>query len=138
MNGSLLNPSGNRFMNVLYNSSSESSENQQRFTKELKLLPKQTTDVEVPVESAQNFGVTFIANPNVSVSLNNDKGVIVSKNSADSPLVNSMFRMVLTNKPVTKSLWKIRIENTSQTGQIFAGFAWSTESLPVAKQNAAE
>ena len=103
-----------------------SDEVNQSFSKELTLAPKQTLEIEIPLEAAPNFGVTFMANPGVSVSLLNDKGVLVSRNLKDSPLANMMFRMIMTNKPV-KSVWKLKLENTTDLEQVFAGFGWSME-----------
>lgn len=103
----------------------------QPFTKELKLAPKQVLEVEIPVEAAPNFGVTFMASPAVSVLLSNDKGALVSRNLPNSPMASSMFRMVFTAKPVVKSVWKLKIENTSEFEQTFAGFGWSNEEIKI-------
>ncbi len=105
-------------------------ENPQTFSAERKLTPKQTLELEVPVEAAGNFGITFSALSPVAVSLVDDKGVVVSKNLTDSPLARSIFRMVYVRKPVTKGTWKIRIQNTSDAEQFFAGFGWSVKRLP--------
>ena len=112
---------------VFENYAAVSDEVNQSFSKELTLAPKQTLEIEIPLEAAPNFGVTFMANPGVSVSLLNDKGVLVSRNLTDSPLANMMFRMIMTNKPVSKSVWKLKLENTTDFEQVFAGFGWSTQ-----------
>jgi len=138
INGSWLNSTNNYFANVSFGKNDELANNPQKFSKELELAPKQVSEIEIPVEAAQNFGVTFIANPQVSVSLINDKGVVINKVTPASPLSNSIFRMVFTNQPVAKSVWKLRIENGSQVEQFFAGFAWSSENLPTPKTNIAE
>lgn len=105
-----------------------SDEIDQTFSKELKLAPKQTVEIEIPLEAAPNFGITFTADPGVSVSLLNDKGVLVSRNLKDSPLAHMMFRMIMTNRPVSKSVWKLKLENTTDFEQVFMGFGWSTET----------
>ncbi len=105
-----------------------SDEVNQSFSKELTIAPKQTIEIEIPLEAAPNFGVTFMANPGVSVSLLNEKGVLVSRNLKDSPLANMLFRMIMTNKPVTRSVWKLKLENTTDLEQVFAGFGWSLAS----------
>lgn len=125
INGGLLNSFDNNFTNVSYENNL-SGESVQQFSKELKLAPKQTIEIEIPIEAAQNFGVTFMANPNVSVSLINDKGAVISKNTAGSPLAGAMFRVLFTKNAVAKSVWKLKIENTTGSEQIFAGFGWST------------
>ncbi|MCB1026103.1 MAG: hypothetical protein KDB79_17025, partial [Acidobacteria bacterium] len=109
-----------------------SDEIDQAFSKELTIAPKQTVEIEIPLEAAPNFGITFTANPGVSVSLMNDKGVLVSRNLKDSPLANMTFRMIMTNRPVTRSVWKLKLENTTDREQVFAGFGWSiTDGLPL-------
>jgi pimeloyl-ACP methyl ester carboxylesterase len=150
INGGLLNLSEppalaggltSNFMNVSYNPSAyadNADTNPQKFTKELKLAPKQATEIEIPVEAANNFGVTFMANPSVSVSLVNDKGVAVSKNLTGSPLSGAMFRILFTKNPVTKGTWKLKIENTSAEEQIFAGFSWSVSNAVADKMPVAE
>ena len=99
-----------------------SGEVDQTFSKEVKLAPKQTLEIDIPLEAAPNFGVTFMANPGVSVSLLNDRGVLVSRDPTDSPLAGMIFRMIMTNKSVTKSVWKLKLENTTDLEQVFAGF----------------
>ncbi len=52
------------------------------FAKAVTVAPKQTLDVAVPVLAANNFGVTFMAAPDLSVTLYDDKGNVVGKNLA--------------------------------------------------------
>lgn len=103
---------------------------EQPFAKQLEIGPRQTVEIDLPVEAAQNLGVTFIADPGVSVSLLNSNGTTVSRSLASSPLASQMLRMLFTLKPVTKSVWKLKIENTTDLEQSFAGFAWSLDELP--------
>lgn len=102
------------------------------FSKEVKLAPHQTVEIELPVEAAPNLGVTFIAPPAISVSLLNPNGTLVSRNLAGSPVASQMFRMLLTQKQVTTSVWKLKIENTTELEQVFAGFTWSLDELSAA------
>ena len=88
----------------------------QTFAKELTVGPKQSVLIDLPVAAAPNLGLTFIAQPGVSVSLLNEQGVLVSRDPGDSPFANVMFRTVLTRRPVTDSVWKLKIENTTQRG----------------------
>ncbi len=138
VNGNLLNSNNDNFAKVLYGINNQAGENPQTFTNELKLAPKQVLEVEIPVETAPNLGVTFMANPVVSVFLVNDKGVVVSKNLYDSPLAKPIFRILFTKNAVTKSIWKLKIENTSDFEQNFAGFGWSPDNLSVNKLPVAE
>ena len=99
------------------------------FSKELKIGPKQSVTVEMPVEAASNFGVTFFANPGVTVSLINEKGVVVSKSVSSSAFSNSMFRSLFAYKPVEAGTWKLKIENTSDFEQMFYGYGWTAEGI---------
>jgi pimeloyl-ACP methyl ester carboxylesterase len=102
----------------------------QPFSGEVKLGPKQITDIEVPVEAAQNFGLTFMANPSVTVSLIDDKGRVLRKEVAGSEFASAMFRMLFADKPLIKNTWKLRLENTSDLEQEFAGYGWSLAVTP--------
>lgn len=133
VNGSFYNNFTDNFANVSF--TNDAPQNLQTFSKELKLSPNQNLEIEIPVETAANLGVTFMAARNVSVSLINDKGIVVSKNLSASELSASLFRMVFTNKPVVKSVWKLRIENTSATEEKFAAFAWSVNDLKTTKKS---
>ncbi|HVE56307.1 MAG TPA: hypothetical protein VNB22_05720, partial [Pyrinomonadaceae bacterium] len=102
---------------------------EQTFSKELKLAPKETVEIEMPVEAAPNLGVTFAASSAVSAQMFNDKGVLVSRSLKDSPLAKVIFRTLFTNYAVTKSVWKLRLENTSDFEQTFYGFSWSNKDV---------
>jgi hypothetical protein len=83
------------------------------FSKVVRLAPKQSVEVEIPVEAAQNFGLTFMAESDVSATLFNDKGVIVGKNLTKTPEANAWFRSIYIDKPTTAGTWKLKLENTS-------------------------
>lgn len=108
------------FRNVAYMPESE-----QPFAKELRLAPKASVELEVPVDTAPNFGITFMAPQSVSATLINAQGVVVSRSGPDSPLAGSMFRTLFTKNAVTSGVWKLRIENSSDQEQVFGGFGWS-------------
>ncbi len=100
------------------------------FSKQLTLQPKQVTEIDIPVEAAINFGVTFVADPGVSVQLFNDRGQLVSRSNGGAPLSSAVFRQVLTQHPVANGIWKLKIENTTDFEQLFGGFSWSMDSFP--------
>lgn len=83
------------------------------FAKAVKLAPKQSMEIEIPVEQALNFGLTFMADASVSATLFNDKGVIVGKNPAKTPEANSWFRSIFVSNAVSAGTWKLKLENTS-------------------------
>jgi pimeloyl-ACP methyl ester carboxylesterase len=82
------------------------------FAKSVTLDAKRSIEIDVPVESAANFGVTFMADPKISVTLIDASGAIVGKNLAGSPESRGWFRSVFFDKPVTAGVWKLRLENT--------------------------
>lgn len=83
------------------------------FAKAVALAPRQTVEVEIPVEAANNFGLSFMANPLVSATLVDDKGVVVGKNVTKTPEAAAWFRSIFFNKPTTAGTWKLQLENTS-------------------------
>lgn len=82
------------------------------FAKDQKVAPGQTVEIEIPVEAAQNLGITFMAAPSMSVTLVDDKGAAAGKNLAGSAESRGMFRSIYIDKPVSKGTWKLRVENT--------------------------
>jgi pimeloyl-ACP methyl ester carboxylesterase len=108
----------------------------QPFSGEVMLAPKQTTEIEVPVEAAQNFGLTFMAPSTVTVSLIDGNGMVLRKELAGSEFSAATFRMLFADKPVGKGVWKLRLENTSDQEQKFAGFGWSLAVTPGPGKNA--
>ncbi len=83
------------------------------FAKAVKLAAKQTTEIEITVEQALNFGLTFMASPEVSATLLNEKGVIVGKNLTKTQEANTWFRSIFVEKGVTSGTWKLKLENSS-------------------------
>lgn len=83
------------------------------FAKAVMLAPKQTVEIEIPVEAANNFGITFMADPQVSTTLLSDKGVVVGKNLTKTPEANTWFRSIVFDKPASLGTWKLKLENTS-------------------------
>lgn len=81
------------------------------FAKEIKFAPKQTVELEIPVVQAANFGLTFMANSDVSAILLNDKNVTVGKNASGSPESRQFFRSIYYDKAVANGTWKLRLEN---------------------------
>lgn len=82
------------------------------FAKAQKIAPGQTAELEIPVEAAQNFGLTFMAAPSVSVTLVDNQGAVMGKNLAGSPESRGLFRSIYVDTPVGHGTWKLRVENT--------------------------
>jgi hypothetical protein len=83
------------------------------FAKAVKLAPKQTAEIEIPVEQALNFGLTFMAASDISATLFNANGAIVGKNLTKTPESAAWFRSIFVDKGVTGGTWKLKLENTS-------------------------
>jgi pimeloyl-ACP methyl ester carboxylesterase len=83
------------------------------FAKAVDLAPKQAVEIEIPVEQAADFGLTFMAAPDVSATLIDDKGAVVGKNLAKTPEAAAWFRSMYIDKNVTAGVWKLKLENTS-------------------------
>ena len=83
------------------------------FAKAVRIAPKQLVELEIPVETAQNFGITFMALSDVSATLFNEQGVIVGKNPAQTSEANMWFRSIYYNQPTAAGTWKLKLENTS-------------------------
>jgi Putative serine esterase (DUF676) len=98
------------------------------FAKALKLAPKQSVEIEIPVEAASNFGLTFMADANISATLYDDKGVIAGKNLAKTPEANGWFRSIYVQKSVTNGTWKLKLENTSDKELEAIIATWSNAS----------
>jgi pimeloyl-ACP methyl ester carboxylesterase len=107
------------FVNVSYSRNS-SAENfvdanafKPDFAKSVKIAPKGVVEIEIPVEQALNFGLTFMAANEISATLFNDKGAIVGKNLTKTPESNAWFRSIYVDKKTTSGVWKMKLENTS-------------------------
>ncbi len=83
------------------------------FAKAVTLEPKQTIEVELPVEAASNFGVSFMASSLISATLLDENGVNIGENLAKTPAATAWFRSIVFNKPTPKATWKLKLENTS-------------------------
>lgn len=82
------------------------------FAKAVKIVPKSSVEIEIPVEQALNFGLTFMADANISATLFDDKGTIVGKNPSNTPEANAWFRSIYVDKQISAGTWKLKLENT--------------------------
>lgn len=86
---------------------------EQPFAKAVKIAAKGSLEVEIPVEAASNFGITFMALPSVSATLMNERGTVIAKNLAGTPQANAWFRSLFIETAVQAGTWKLKLENTS-------------------------
>ena len=83
------------------------------FAKSSKIAAKGTVEIEIPIEAAANFGVTFMAMPDVSTTLISSSGAVVGKNLAGTPESGQWFRSIFFDDKTTAGTWKFKIENKS-------------------------
>jgi hypothetical protein len=91
----------------------------------VRLQPKQSVDVDIPVGDVQNFGVTFMAPSVVSATLANERGVVVGKNLAGTPEASQWFRSIFVDKGVMPGTWKLKLENTGDREMDVVLTTWS-------------
>jgi len=95
------------------------------FARELKLAPGQAAEVEIPVQAAQDFGVTFMADAGVSATLVDEKGAVRGKNLAGTAEARGFFRTIFVDSGVGAGTWKLRIENTGKFEAAVVVSAWN-------------
>ena len=78
-----------------------------------------------PVEAAANFGVTFMAMPDVSATLISPTGAVVGKNLAGVPEAGQWFRSIFFDGTTTAGTWKLKVENTSDSEREVFLTAWT-------------
>ena len=96
------------------------------FAREVRLAPKQSVEVEIPVAAAAaNFGVTFMAGAQVSATLADERGAVRGKNLAGSAEARGFFRTIYVESNVNAGTWKLRLENTGTLDASVVISAWS-------------
>lgn len=95
------------------------------FSKIVKLAPGQTLKVDVPVKAARDFGMTFIADSTVSVTVSDDKGAVVGANLKDTPAAGQLFRSIYADRPVAQGTWSLRLQNDDQAEREVVLSTWS-------------
>ena len=98
------------------------------FSRELKLSPNQSTEIEVPVSTGNSFGLTLMAASQVSATLVDDKGTVQGRNTANKEQANAFFRSMFVDKPVVAGSWKLKLENTSSFEQVVLVAGWADKS----------
>jgi hypothetical protein len=84
------------------------------FAKAVRIAPKQSVEIEIPVARALNFGLTFMAAADVSATLFNAQGAEAGKNLTKTPEANAWFRSIFVDQNVAAGTWKLKLENTSE------------------------
>ena len=95
------------------------------FSKIVKLAPGQTLNVELPVKTASDFGMTFIAASRVSASVSDDHGAIVGENLKDTPAAGQLFRSIYAKRAVAAGTWTLMLRNDEPAEQEVVLSTWS-------------
>ena len=82
------------------------------FARRVTLAPRQTLDVELPVKAGRSLGLTFLAAPDVSATLTDDRGAPAGASLTKTPGAVQLFRSIHVDRAVTASRWTIRLENS--------------------------
>jgi pimeloyl-ACP methyl ester carboxylesterase len=109
---------GVMFINAAYNpavsnTSANADDLKPSYAKVVKIAPKSSVEIEIPVEQALNFGLTFMADAQISATLFDDKGAVAGKNLTKTPEANGWFRSIYVDKNVSGGTWRLKLENTS-------------------------
>ena len=91
----------------------EVSQAEATWAKEITVEGRKSVELELPVSAARNFGITFMAAPDLTVTLLDEKGATIETNKAGTAKSRMWFRSIFVDKPVDAGSWKIRVENTS-------------------------
>lgn len=84
------------------------------WAKAVKVPAKGSIEIDLPVSAAANFGVTFMAASDISVTLLDDKGMKVGSNLSTKPESRGWFRSISIGKQVAAGIWKLKIDNASE------------------------
>ncbi|MEZ5343959.1 MAG: hypothetical protein R2681_00255 [Pyrinomonadaceae bacterium] len=106
-------------------SSADEADLRPDLAKAVKLAALEKLEIEIPVEEVLDLGLTFMASPEISATLFNEKGVVVGKNLAKTPEANAWFRSLFVDKNITAGTWKLRLENTSKNELEVVVAVWS-------------
>jgi pimeloyl-ACP methyl ester carboxylesterase len=85
------------------------------FARAVKIAPKQTIEIEIPVEAARSFGLTFMADARVSATLFDEKGAVAGKNLTKTPESVGWFRSIFVDRETAQGVWKLKLENAADT-----------------------
>jgi len=90
------------------------------FSTAMKVQPKSSQEIAVPVKKGARLVLNFIAPPNVSVTLVKPDGTVAGQNLAGTPDADADFRTIYVESPVTDGTWKLKIESLEETESEFA------------------
>lgn len=101
-------------------------------SRDLKLQPNQTLEIDVPVLSGSREAIVLIAPKGVSATLVDHTGTVVGTNLIGTPAANLMFRTINVKRPIAAGTWKLRLENREST-EAAVGVVAYTEIAAVAE-----
>ena len=81
------------------------------FATGIKLKANQTTEIEIPVTDGNRLAINLMMPNKVSATLFSQNGAIVSQSLAGTPEAKQAFRLLETDKPFQKGVWKLKLES---------------------------
>ena len=95
------------------------------FSKIILIAPGQTMNVSIPVDVAQNLGLTFVAANTVSATLIDDKGVEVGANLSGTPEASQIFRSIFIDRAITAGKWTLTLQSKDRADREVILSTWS-------------
>jgi len=81
------------------------------FATGVKLQPNQTTEIEIPVTDGNRLAINLMMPNKVSATLFSQNRTIVSQSLTGTPEAKQAFRLLETDKPFQKGVWKLELES---------------------------
>ncbi len=93
--------------------------------KAVKIAPKQTAEIEIPVREGTSAGIVMTAMSYISATLTDETGAVVGTSPVNTGGLLGYFRTITVQKPIKNATWKLKIENTAniEATVLVAGFA---------------
>lgn len=77
----------------------------------VKLIPGQSTEIEIPVTDGKRLAMNLIAPKNISLTLFDNNGAVAGSSLAGTPGATRAFRLIEVEKPLQKGTWKLKLES---------------------------
>ncbi|MCW1431108.1 alpha/beta fold hydrolase [Novosphingobium sp. JCM 18896] len=117
--------SGGRLMLIGDDETPATASDKPDFVKLVKLAPRAMVELEIPVSEGRQLGVNLLAASVVSATLIDQTGVVVGSNLTQTPQASQPFRSIVVDRPVAKGVWRLKVENTSDTEREAVVSTWS-------------
>lgn len=79
----------------------------------IKIAPKQTVELDIPVRNGTSAGVAMVALSYISATLTDASGAVVGTSPVNTGGLLNYFRTIMVQKEIKNGTWKLKIENTA-------------------------